>query len=160
MLKFFKILELIEIKKQQVTEELQHIEDRIKRNFDNRISPKTDTIENAEQEVQETEEQLEDVLTDSQIAVAANINNKSTELETEEDKCQERSIANEYSDNNTVDNTVEENSCVVDNNSGGKGDEDQNNSSVNEIQNEIAQSSQIVNEQNSVVVKNANAENL
>lgn len=136
---------------------MQHIEDRIKRNFDNRVSQKTDIIENAEQDVRETEEQLEDVLTESQIAVAANINNKSNEPEIE-DKCQEKAVVNESSDINVVDNTAEENSSVVDNDSGEKGDEDQNASSISEIQNKIALSSQTIHEQNNVIVENTNEE--
>lgn len=147
----FQFSELIEVKKQQVTEELQHIEDRIKRNFDNRISQKTDNVESAEQEVRETEEQLEDVLTESQIAVASNVNNKSDEPDTKTDKCQETSVANESSDSNTVDNTAEESNSVVDNNSGEKADEDIKDSSVSEIQNETALSYQIVNEKNYVL---------
>lgn len=155
---FFEILELIEIKKQQVTEELQHIEDRIKRNFDNRISQKSDNVESTEQEVRETEEQLEDVLTESQIAVAANINNnKSDDLETKEDKCLEISVANESSDSNTVDNTGEEINSVIDNNSVEKTDEDKKDLLVSEIQNETAQSCQTINEQNNVV-ENTNEE--
>lgn len=61
---------MLETKKQQITEELQHIEGRIKRNFENRFSTKPDDTESGEHEMPDTEEQLEDVLTESQIAVA------------------------------------------------------------------------------------------
>lgn len=102
---------MIEIKKQQVTEELQHIEDRIKRNFDNRIIIKPD-IESGEPEIPDAEEQLEEVFAESQI-VNASVNKNSKDVELNENDTQHVELANEPSDSNFINNTAEETGSII-----------------------------------------------
>lgn len=103
---------MIERKKQQVTEELQHIEDRIKRNFDNRLITKPECNEIGEQDVQDADEPIEDVLTESQIAVAS-VSKKQNDHESKGEQDQQNEIMNEPSDSSDLKNIPEETNSVM-----------------------------------------------
>lgn len=83
---------MIDTKKQQVTEELQHIEDRIKRNFENRSIIKPDNNESTEQEIHDNEEHFEDVLTESQVSITTE-NNMFRSNESEEDNQKQNDLS-------------------------------------------------------------------
>lgn len=154
---------MIGIKKQQITEELQHIEDRIKRNFENRVA-KPDTNDNEEPEAQELEEHFEDVLAESRFAIA-NANKKSKELEEKENHSQEESVIDVPSESSVVENniesnnseTIDNNSETIDNNSE-KIDECQEDKTTSEIKNKTLQYCENINEKNEVEEKGTNDE--
>lgn len=106
---------MVETKKQQITKELQHIEERIKRNFDNRNITKSDGLECGEHELQDTEEQFEDV-TESQVVIP-NVCKNSNDLSTNERTYQEQ-IINELGGSFVQNSTVEETKSVSTDNSG------------------------------------------
>lgn len=141
-----KFLGLIETKKLQITEELHHIEERIKCNFDSRVA-KPDGIETGEKELQDTDEQFEYALTESQVAVT-DVNNFSNDIISKENKCQEELLVTEPSENSAENNSVKEIDVI--NKCGEELDYLKKNVSHCEIEDEVTKNIPSVNHQTDV----------
>lgn len=93
---------MIDIKKKETREELKHIEERIKRNLDNRVISKSNESEIVECEIQDTEDQFED-MNGSQVVptnIPPDLINTENWQEQTLDECRENCI-----DNNTTKDT-------------------------------------------------------
>lgn len=132
---------------------MQHIEDRIKRNFDNRLT-KPDSNDNGEPEAHDSEEHFEDVLTESQIAVV-NVK-QSKDFEEKENHTQEESVIVEPSESCVVENKMELNNSEIMDNNTEKLNECQEDKRASEIDDKTLENCESINAKNDVEEEHTN----
>lgn len=131
---------------------MQHIADRLKRNFENRII-RPDNNESGEHEVQDTEGHLEDSLTESQLP---NEISENVHTETKEEHWNNEKGENESSESTVENNTVDKTNSGINDTCEEPENVQFEDTSFNEVQNQPSSDETI--EAGEIVNENSNGE--